>query len=137
MKITILAFLSALFGSSTFTTDPNAGMVAAREMGLPNYVEFQHAGKTDSAALFYWRGNWWVYHPSFGSMKTVLDDPKTVPLAATLAIDGATGPLVWKKVSATPLTAELGRGCLPLAVADVRKHGGGIAVTQNHARAVR
>src|ERR1700691_5018133 len=102
----VLLFV-ALLGTSVFATDPNAGMVAAREMGLKNYVQFQRHGKTDSAALFFWRGNWWVYHPTMGSFKTVLDDPEEMPLAATLAIEGATGPLLVKPVRATPLHADL------------------------------
>src|SRR5436190_16301220 len=73
----ILSLLFILFfytGAQASNRDLNAGIVAAREMGLTNYVEFKSHGKTDSAALFFWRGNWWVYHPSFGSMKTALED---------------------------------------------------------------
>jgi hypothetical protein len=136
----ILSLLLILFLYSTARAsnrDLNAGIVAAREMGLSNYVEFKSHGKTDSAALFYWRGNWWVYHPSFGSMKTALDDKGKVPLVAALAINGATGPLLWKPVGTNPLTAELKNGCLPRALAEVRKNGGGILITANHAQAVR
>src|SRR5688572_6563815 len=81
MKTLIALYLLAFACSATFASSPspNAGIVAAREMGLTNYVEFKNNGKTDSAALFYWRGNWWVYHPSFGSMKTVLDNKNKVP----------------------------------------------------------
>ena len=45
------------FATHSFATqvDPHAGMVAAREMGLAHYVEFQRHGKPDSAALFFWR----------------------------------------------------------------------------------
>lgn len=137
MKTFIILLFVASFCRSALAEDPHAGMVAAREMGLTNYVQFKNHGKTDSAALFYWRGNWWVYHPSFGSMKTAMDDPNTIPMMATLAIDGATGPLEWKPVNALPLNAKLTNGCLPLAVAEVRKHGGGILITDNHAQAIR
>ena len=86
---TLVLLFVAILGISAFGTDPNAGMVAAREMGLKTYVQFQRHGKTDSAAVFFWRGNWWVYHPSMGSFKTVMDDPSEPPSVAALAIDGA------------------------------------------------
>jgi hypothetical protein len=137
MKLYLTLLLVALSCTASFASDPNAGMVAAREMGLANYVEFKNNGKADSAALFFWRGNWWVYHPSFGSMKTVMEDPDSVPLMVTLVIDGAVGPLQWKPITDMSLKAELTNGCLPRAVAEVRKHGGGILITQNHAKAIR
>ncbi len=133
----LILLCSALLCTASFATDPNAGMVAAREMGLHSYVQFQRHGKADSAALFFWRGNWWVYHPTMGSFKTVMDDPSEPPLVAALTIEGATGPLTWKSVSSTPLHADMANACLPQAVADVRKSGGGIKVTPNHAEAVR
>ena len=135
--LTLILLAFACTAAQASSPSSNAGIVAAREMGLTNYVEFKNNGKTDSAALFYWRGNWWVYHPSFGSMKTALDNKGKVPLVAALAIDGATGPLNWKPVGTNPLTAELKTGCLPRAIADVRKYGGAIMITANHAQAVR
>jgi hypothetical protein len=135
--ITLLLFASFAAALPASPSSSNAGIVAAREMGLTSYVEFKRNGKTDSAALFHWRGNWWVYHPSFGSMKTALENKDSIPLVATLAIDGATGPLAWKPVGTKPMTAELKNGCLPRALAEVRKYGGAFVVTANHAQAVR
>jgi hypothetical protein len=139
MKLLLSFILLALLTLESVASHSNAGLVAAREMGLTNYVEFKNNGKPDTAAMFYWRGNWWVYHPSIGSMRTALDDPDTVPLVAALAIKGATGPFVWRKMDSKTrfLRADLPNGCLPRAVAEVRKHGGGIFVTTNHAQAVR
>lgn len=139
MKSLLPLLLIGLLSSSSVAAPSNAGLVAAREMGLTNYVEFNNDGKPDTAAMFFWRGNWWVYHPSIGSMRTALDDPDTVPLVAALAIKGATGPFVWKKMDSKTrfLRADLPNGCLPRAVAEVRKHGGAILVTTNHAQAVR
>ena len=133
----IIALLSIVICTSSFGLDPQAGMVAAREMGLTNYVEFQNHGKTDSAALFYWRGNWWVYHPSSGSMKTALVNKDKVPLIAIFSINGATGPLKWKPVAAKPRTAQLQNGCLPWAIAETRKNGGAVLLTATHAYAFR
>jgi len=135
--VLFLAFFPFVTHSFATPFDPHAGMVAAREMGLAHYVEFQRHGKPDSAALFFWRGNWWIYHPSLASMKTAMADPTHVPLAVTLVIEGASGPILWKTVRNTPTTAVLANGCLPRAVAEVHKYGGGILVTQNHAQSIR
>jgi hypothetical protein len=132
----LIALLSIVLCTSSFALDPRAGMVAAREMGLTNYVEFQNDGRTDSAALFYWRGNWWVYHPSIGSLKTALANKDKVPLVAVRSIQGATGPLKWKPVGTYPHTAELRNGCLPRAIAEIRKNGGAVLLTARHAYAL-
>jgi hypothetical protein len=136
VKAILVLLPIVLFSTSAFAWDSQAGMVAARDMGLAKYVEFKNHGKTDSAALFYWRGNWWIYHPSYGSMRTEFNNVKSNPLVAALTIDGATGPLKWKPVPRKPMTARLANGCLPRAIAEARKNGGGILVTANHAQAL-
>ncbi len=100
MPHTLVLLFVAILSSSAFATPdlktPVIWLVAARELGLKTYVQFQRNGKTDSAAVFFWRGNWWVYHPSMGSFKTVLERPiEAAAWRPTLAIDGATGPLTW------------------------------------------
>lgn len=129
---TILTFLTLLLCACADTTSPRTGESAAAQMGLPAYEGFQRNGQPDSAAVFYWRGNWWVYHPSFGSMQTVLDDPNEIPMAAVLAIEGASGPLTWNRVAAKDWLF-LPNGCLPRSIASARAHGGGVLVHPGHA----
>lgn len=113
-----------------------AGETAAYQMGMTSYVSFQRHGQPDSAALFFWRGNWWVYHPSLGSQKTIYDDPLKMPLVAVLVIDGATGPISLSKVTTTK-SLRLENGCLPRAISYAGAFGGGIEVTKDHAEYVR
>jgi len=114
----------------------NAGQSAAYQMGVSHYVSFMRHGQPDSAALFFWRGNWRLYHPSMGSMKTIYDDPASKPLVAVLVIEGATGPISWKHVESDAVT-NLPNGCLPRAISRAGAFGGGISITPNHASYVR
>lgn len=112
-------------------TDRNAGMVAARESGMGHYLSFTRDGLPDSAAMLPYSGYWWFYHPSKGSMRT----PSTVweepyPLMH-LMVKGASGRAVWRPVTPEPKQADLQLGCLPLALADQRKGGGVLVVTNN------
>ncbi len=111
---------------------PDAGQSAAAQMGVPFYISFVRHSQPDSAALFYWRGNWWLYHPSIGSERTVFDDPTTIPKVAVLVIDGASGPIRLKPTGLADV-APLPNGCLPRAISQAERLGGGIAISPHHA----
>src|SRR4051812_4174802 len=138
MKEQIIAvlFLSAL--ASCTTTDPNAGMVAAREAGVDKYLTFTRHGKTDSAALLPFEGKWWFYHPSNGSTSTGI--PVTSPppvLSARLYLEGISGSSKWETVQPFPTVAELRNGCLPRALSVVRSSGGSFCKVPGHVQVTR
>lgn len=130
MKLFLLMFLCSCGDISH-----NAGQSAAYQMNLPAYVSFMCHGQPDSACLFYWRSNWWLYHPSTGSAKTIYDDPTSKPLVAVLTIEGASGPIAWKHVESDAIT-DLPNGCLPRAISRAGVYGGGVRITPNHAEYV-
>lgn len=111
------------------------GRDAASAMGAGGYVEFQRDGKPDTASIFYWRGQWRLYYPSFGTEATLLCDQDKMPLESVLVIPGSSGPIQWKPVQTTEvdLPKTWGNCCTPIAIQDSRLHGGWIAVTKNHA----
>jgi hypothetical protein len=119
-------------------TDPNAGMVAARNAGVGSYLQFTRNGKPDSAALLPFEGRWWFYHPSNGSTSTGIPASSPPPtLAARLYLDGISGKPTLEEVKAFPLTAELQNGCLPRALSEVRMGGGVLQKAPGHVQVTR
>jgi len=112
------------------------GESASAQLGLPFYIAFQHNGKPDSAAMFFWRGQWWMYHPDIGSEATVYNDPLTIPKSVVLAINGATGPISIQSTPANVPWQPLFNGCLPDAIIGCQKYGGGIMIEPNHAERI-
>ncbi len=51
-------------------TDPNAGMVAARETGMRKCLWFHGEKQLESAAVFPFRETWYVYRADVGSYDT-------------------------------------------------------------------
>jgi hypothetical protein len=130
-------FMAIMVGCATAPTDPNAGMVAAREAGLRTYVGFTRDGKPDSGALLPYDGQWWFYHPSNGSTSTGIPVARTPPpLLARLYLDGVTGRPAMEPVKAYPVMADLRNGCLPRALGDVRRSGGFVEKLPGHALAI-
>jgi hypothetical protein len=117
-------------------TDPNAGMVAAREAGMRKYLEFSRNGERDSAALIPFEGQWWFYHPSSGSTSTTIPSTHDPPRWVGYYLDGVSGRPKWKSVKSYPEEAELRNGCLPRALAGVRESGGHVEKSPGHAWAV-
>jgi len=70
------------------STDPNAGMVAARECGMSHYLTIERDGQPDSVAVFPHNGRWWMFHPSSGSwpMESTANPP---PVCIWAVLDGA------------------------------------------------
>jgi hypothetical protein len=125
--MTLIASILCALLLCSCTTDPNAGMVAARITGQSEYLAFSSNGKADSAAIFPHDGRRYIYHPSFGS--------RTLPegdYPATACLPGS----VMAPVLAEPRDADLLNGCLPRAIAETRKKGGRVVIAQNHARRV-
>lgn len=119
------------------STDREMGKDAASAMGAGGYVAFQRNAKPDSAALFYWRGHWRLYHPTMGTEKLeACTDPWQMPLACVLSLPDASCPILWMQVPTTNQEPLLTNGCLPRAIREARLDGGGIAEEQNHARYV-
>jgi hypothetical protein len=108
-------------------TDPNAGMVAARLTGQPEYLAFSRNGKADSAAVFPFAGKRYIYHPSFGSAAL---PPGDYPATACIPHS------FLAQVQFEPRDAFLPHGCLVRAIADVRAKGGRVAMANGDARRV-
>jgi hypothetical protein len=129
----VVSLLMATLASCA--TDPNAGMVAARDAGLGTYLRFTRNGKPDSAALLPFEGKWWFYHPSNGSTSTGIPDSSPPPiLAVRLYLDGISGRPALDQVKSSPAVAELQNGCLPRALCEARLHGGSIQKFPGHAQ---
>lgn len=126
--------LVSIFLLCSCSSDRRMGRDAAAAMGLQGYVLFQREHQPDSAALFYWRGNWRLYHPSMGSCKIPSTDLDSPPIASVLCIKDASGPIHWVRIHDTDSTNAMTNGCLPRAIRECRLHGGGIAEEPNHAR---
>lgn len=115
------------------TTDPNAGMVAARQSGAAHYLAFTRNGQPDSAAVFPFLGRWMVYHPSLGaSIDTLVPTTKPAPMWVHAWLDGVEGSAHWVGVTPGPMDEAQPYGCLPYALASLREHGGALVITQNH-----
>lgn len=117
-------------------SDRQMGKDAASAMGSGGYVEFQRDRGPDTAALFYWRGAWRLYHPSFGTERTLLTDPREIPLASVLTIPDSIGPVRWVNVQTAEvnLPKTWGNCCVPIAIQECRLHDGGILLSKNHAK---
>ncbi len=119
-KVVQLILCALLLASCT--TDRDAGMVAAREMGLKEYIIFPRGGHYDTAVIFEFQGKKWMYHPSIGSF------PVSDEHVKELRDHGFMLPvLAQDKISPLP------EGCLPRAIADVRAHGGHVVTSGNNA----
>lgn len=117
--------LAAMLWLCGCESDRNAGMVAARIVGMPRYLAFERDGRADSAAVFPFNGVWWTYHPDTGSVPTHVPSTHAPPMAYR--------PSEWLAVKPLPATADLNGGCLPRAISEVRKYGGAVVVSNHHA----
>ncbi len=131
-----LFWLALIFALCSCSTDPNAGMVAARDAGMPRYISFDYAGEQDSAAVLPFRGEWWFYHPSIGSRETRVSTASRPPNFAQFFLPSIANPH-WEDVRPEPRHAELAKGCLPIALADHRLHGGRLYTTRDHVQNLR
>jgi hypothetical protein len=118
--------------SCSCTTDPNAGMVAARISGMPQYLSFQRNGSLESAALLPYKGQWWFYHPDTGSVPTMTPTSKEPPNYVALFLNGVETRPIWKDVKNEPADARLDMGCLPRALHSNRINGGVLIETRLH-----
>lgn len=117
------------------STDREMGRDAASAMGAGGYVAFQRNAQPDTAALFYWRSHWRLYHPTMGTERLeTFTDPNQMPLACVLSLSDALGPIQWIQVPTNNQEPLLTNGCLPRAIREARLGGGGIVEETNHAR---
>lgn len=128
----ILALLALLLSSCT--TDRLAGSSVAAMLGQRTHVAFQRNGQTDTASVFPHKGEWWFYHPRFGSVETNIPATEPAPLwcrAATERLSDATNIRRVPTLKCEP--ALLGKGCLPSAIYLQRCKGGTIKLSHHHA----
>lgn len=120
MNPRLITFCIALMLCSC-TTDPYAGMEAARRMGQKQCLAYSWRGRGETAAVFPFAGRTWVYHPTTGSAVIDGHDPLSIPGS------------VWTPVQCVHQDARLDGACLPLAIADVRQNGGRVVIAGHHA----
>lgn len=118
---TITSILCGLLLASC-STDRNAGIAAAKLMGEREYVIFPKDGHYDTACVFQFRGHSWMYHHSIGSFSISDEHVKELRERGFML-----------PVLAQDKCAVLPNGCLPQAIADVRKHGGHVVLDHSHA----
>lgn len=130
MKLLLLSLLL----TGCVSSDPMAGARVAAMLGERTCVQFEWGGKTDTAAVFAFRGEWWFYHPKFGSVETGIPATEPAPLwcrAATERLSDASAIRRIPTMKCEP--ALLGKGCLPSAIYLQRCKGGTIKLSHHHA----
>ncbi len=129
MKALTSIVLSVVLASCS--TDPNAGMVAARIAGESHCLSFIRRGKADTAAMFRFNDYWYIYDHERGSQCTLTRATKPPPPWIHQWLDGVEGKGTWIPVSGEPKDADLRNGCLPRAIAEARQRGGRILISPN------
>lgn len=104
-------------------------------LGEGTHVVFERGGKVDTAAVFRYEGQWWFYHPSFGSVETGIPATEPAPLwcrAATERLSDASNIRLVPTLKCEP--SLLGKHCLPSAIYLQRRFGGRIVAENGHAQ---
>lgn len=112
-----------------------AGANAAAMLGEGTHVAFERNGQTDTAAVFPHKGQWWFYHPRFGSVETNIPATEPAPIwcrSATERLSDATNIRRVPTLKCEP--SLLGKHCLPAAIYLQRTRGGHIVAENGHAQ---
>lgn len=136
MKTALSALCMVLAGCST---DPSAGMVAARECGVAKYVAYEIKGRASSAAVIpdFDGRRWWVYSEDMrGALpQFFMSDESRAAMICGFVPEARNAR--WEPVRDEPATARMTFGCLPRAYATVLRHGGRIVYEPGHYYATR
>lgn len=125
MKLTLSIFLLCALSACT---DPMAGMAAASSLGVRKCIAFEKDGRTETAAMIAYKGDWWFYHPTTSSRRTKVPTSKEPPLWVA---PGGTNPR-WVDAKLVKCLVLMQNGCLPMALADHRRRGGRLVESLGH-----
>lgn len=130
MKLLLLALLL-----SSCTTDRSAGANAASMLGEGTHVAFERNGQTDTAAVFPHKGQWWFYHPRFGSVETNIPATEPAPIWCRAATERLPDASNIRRVPTLKFEPSLlDKHCLPSAIYLQRRFGGHIVAENGHAQ---
>ncbi len=125
MKRVLMALGTVFALAACETPDPRyLGMDAARMTGQSQCLAYKQEGKLHTLAIFEYNGRHYVYDPAEGSA--------TLPTGHYRLMDCFPGMAIIP-VFAGSEDVILPNGCVPMAVADVRRKGGHVVFTDHHA----